>query len=487
MKFSERFNFSVECAIFFVKSPALFIRSISRENIRLLKSAFSRHEYSTVIKLVRFRMGAGLKPAGKINFVGSSKVDLLELRYPGITAPVGISAVYMLEQKLKFPVFKVDVSNSAVVNFLLPQLDPLIMFGGYIACLQFIRRLQESGYKVRILLCESGEFDRAAVEEKLATSPLLQRAIAASEVVNITRDDSLLSISPEDSFICYSYWTGIKAHHLAQAVGKKFVFFLQEYESTFHSHDSCYAIAAYVYRLPHSAIFNTALLEDYFRINSLGVFNLDAQKSSECKYISFQHALTPTSPPSLECLTARKTKRLLMYGRPEAHARRNLFEIALIGLKMAVWNNVFDDDWEFFGVGTLGTEFDIELGLGRSLKLRGTLPQGDYGLALSEYDIGLSLMMAPHPSILPFEMASAGQVVVTNVYESRTEAVLRSISGNIEPCEADPMSVAESLSKAVARVSEFNDRVKGANLDWVNDWDQSFNSNIMEKISEMLV
>ena len=109
---------------------------------------------------------------------------------------------------------------------------------------------------------------------------------------------------------------------------------------------------------------------------------------------------------------------------------------------------MFDDDWEFHGVGTLGPEYDVDLGHGRTMKLCGTLSQSDYGATLSEFDIGLSLMLAPHPSVLPFEMASAGQVVITNAYESRTADVLHAISGNIEPCEADPFSVAEALAAA---------------------------------------
>ncbi|ANX03820.1 hypothetical protein PG2T_06170 [Immundisolibacter cernigliae] len=360
------------------------------------------------------------------------------------------------------------------------------MFGGYIACLQFIRKIQEAGFRVRILLVESDRLDRDAVNAKLAPNPPLQQAVANAEVEDITRGSHTLVISPTDAFVGYSFWTCIKAHRLAEAIGKKFIFFLQEYEPIFHPHDSYSAIGGYVYRLPHRAIFNTDLLADYFRSKRLGVFDRYEGEELARHHVAFQHALTPTSPPTHEQMAQRRTRRLLFYGRPEGHARRNLFEIGILGLREAIRQGMFDGNWEFHGVGTLGPEYDVELGHGRTMKLSGTLPQGDYGAALREFDIGLSLMLAPHPSILPFEMASAGQIVVTNAYESRSADVLRSISGNLEPCDADPFSVAEALAAAVARVGQYESRIKRASFDWVRNWDDAFNEEVMDRIKEML-
>lgn len=460
-------------------------------NIRKLVAAIYRHDRATVILVAQDELRretelSRIQSSDESSPPGLLRAKELEACYPGITEPVGLRFTHILDEKMAPPKYEVDPGEPPRVNVFLPQLDPLIMFGGYISCLQFIRKIQESGFRVRILLCESGAFDRKGVEAKLASNTPLQLAVAASEVENISRKESTVLISTEDAFVCYSYWTGIKAHHMAQAVGKKFIFFLQEYEAIFHSHDSCHAIAGYVYRLPHRAIFNTTLLADYFRSKHLGVFGRYQGNQLERHYVAYQHALTPTSPPSLDELARRKTKRLLFYGRPEEHARRNLFEIAIIGLKRAIAQGVFGSDWEFHGVGTLGAEYDIELGLGHTMKLSGTLPQSDYGAALRGFDIGLSLMLAPHPSILPFEMASAGQVVVTNSFESRSADVLRSISSNIEPCEAYPESVAQALAKAMDRVPQYEDRINGAIFDWVNDWDDAFNDVVMTHISKML-
>lgn len=486
----KKFRLLVGLTVVFFKSPILSLKKLRWDNVRLLRAALKRHSTNVVLEIVQNNISWDNKltniSSAHSNSPGFAKAKELEKYYPGITRPVALESIPMLEGKLKAPKYLIDENAPSRVNVLLPQLDPLLMFGGYISCLQFIRSLQKKGLQVRIVLCDSGKFDRAAVERKLASNTALCRAIAAAEVENITLDDTKLVISPSDAFICYSFWTGIKAHHLAQAIGKKFIFFLQEYEAIFHSHDSMHAVSSYVYRLPHRAIFNTKLLADSFKSKNSGVFGQYQGKELANHWVSFQHALTPTVPPTLSELKQRKTKRFLLYGRPEAHASRNMFEIAIIGLRMAIERGYFDEDWEFHGVGTLGPEYDVDLGSGRTLALRGTLPQGSYGAALGKYDIGMSLMLAPHPSILPFEMASAGQIVVTNSFESRTADVLRSISGNIEPCEADPFSVAESLAKAVVRSADLDGRVEGANLDWVRDWDQSFNEEVMAKIIKMV-
>jgi hypothetical protein len=480
-----------DLAKLFLENPWASVKKMRLHNFRRLFAALSMHNRTTVIKIAQNEVKrttdmSRIKSADDSSTPGLRKAKELETRYPGITDPVSIGSVFILEEKLSHSRYEINPDAPCRVNILLPQLDPLIMFGGYISCLQFVRKLQAYGFRVRILLCESATFDRTAVEAKLASNPPLRLAVSASEVENISRTENTVVISPNDAFVCYSFWTGIKAHHLAQSVGKKFVFFLQEYEAIFHPHDSCRAIAEYVYRLPHRAIFNTSLLADYFRSKHLGVFGRYQGEELEQHFVAYQHALTPTSPPSLKDLTERKTKRLLFYGRPEAHARRNLYEIAIIGLKKAIVQGVFDSEWEFYGIGTLGAEYHLELGNGHTMKLSGTLPQGDYGEALRGFDVGLSLMLAPHPSILPFEMASAGQLVVTNSFESRTADVLRSISSNIEPCDANPQSVAEALAKAVERVPHHEERINGAEFDWVKSWDDAFNDTVMATISTML-
>ena len=102
---------------------------------------------------------------------------------------------------------------------------------------------------------------------------------------------------------------------------------------------------------------------------------------------------------------------------------------------------------------------------------------------LAGYDIGISLMYAPHPSILPFEMASAGLIVVTNHYEERDSAVLEAISSNLIAVEPSPDGIEEGLARALERVAGFEERISGASFEWSRDWQQSFDSRFLEVLN----
>ena len=158
------------------------------------------------------------------------------------------------------------------------------------------------------------------------------------------------------------------------------------------------------------------MLRRYFRDHHLGVFR-DGEEAGLRDSVVFQHALSVSrSPVAADLARSTDTRRLLLYGRPEAHAGRNLFEVAVTGLREAVANDVFDGDWEFDGVGSLRTEVAIRLGRGKLLTLTPRLPLGDYVESLRGYDVGLSLQYAPHPGVVHFEMAACGIPVVTNTF-----------------------------------------------------------------------
>lgn len=463
-----------------VKHPVTSLRQLNLQNIRKLKKILARRNADDAYDLIAIGVRSMGYPLGK-------KALEMERSYPGITEPIAIGKAFALEQKLKVPAYEVISNAKTLINVLLPHLDPNIIFGGYISCLELIRKLVARGYSVRILLCETTSHDRERVLQKFDSNPQIRDALSKCTIENIAYGQQTTIISPQDAFIAYSAWTGLIAHEFASAIGKKFIFFLQEHESIFHPYESERAIIDSVYDLPHYAMFNTSILQDYFRRKELGVYAPHQIDPAEESSLAFQHALTKTSAPTIEQLKVRKKKRLLFYGRPENHARRNLFEIAFLGLRKAVATGVFDDEWEFVGVGTLAREYNLPLGDSHVLKLMGKLPLGDYAEALKTFDLGLSLMYAPHPSILPFEMASSGIVTVTNTFDGRGRELLTNISPNLIPCAPTIDGVANALIEAVKnRVGEHDDRIRGSSLDWVMDWDSAFNDAVMTKVEKYI-
>jgi len=89
-------------------------------------------------------------------------------------------------------------------------------------------------------------------------------------------------------------------------------------------------------------------------------------------------------------------------------------------------------------------------------------------------------MYAPHPSVVPYEMCSAGAVVVTNCYGNRDAAYFSAISGNFVPCQPDVHSAAEAIQRAVVQVANHPDRVAAAYRPLQTKWADVFNQSFIE-------
>src|SRR5260370_42156288 len=98
------------------------------------------------------------------------------------------------------------------------------------------------------------------------------------------------------------------------------------------------------------------------------------------------------------------------------------------------------------------------------MQIHSKFSEPEYREFLRDVDIGVSLMYAPHPSLVPYEMAQAGARVVTNVFENRDEQYLRSISENIVPCHPTVESIAAAITTAMGSLSDVDSRVRGASL-----------------------
>ena len=89
-------------------------------------------------------------------------------------------------------------------------------------------------------------------------------------------------------------------------------------------------------------------------------------------------------------------------------------------------------------------------------------------------DVGLSLMLTPHPSLVPTEMASAGMWTVTNTRANKTAERLQVVSTNLAGVEPTVGAIVNGMVQAMARVGEIDERLAGAQVEWPTDWDHAF-------------
>lgn len=406
--------------------------------------------------------------------------DVLNLKFPGLVDLPGLERARQLEDKLK-PLPVENVARQGLrINFVLPTVDKDIMFGGYAAILQLLKRVVELGHDTRILITEDGHISKEYAQYNLAS--VLGDNVDKVDFVNVTHRNRTVQVGANDRFIAYSAWTALIASNLASCTNeKKFIFLIQEDERIFHHNDSLRALIEYAYSLPHTALFNSDELKQHFERNRLGVF--DESDATARNHFSFSHVLTPVKAPKLQDFEGRVGKRLLFYARPESHAARNIFEIGFLGLKEAVKRGYFDRTWSFDGVGTLVEERSVGLGDGMILNLMPKLDGGSYGELLSRYDVGLSLMYAPHPGLVHFEMAAAGMVVVANEYEYRDEQYFKNKSDNFVVTKPTISGIAEALGKAAKQASDIPTRLANAyKPQGAANWDQVFTDEFVSRL-----
>ena len=363
-------------------------------------------------------------------------------------------------------------------NIFIPEIDFGSFFGGYIAKFNFARKLVENGNRVRIITvdrCYTKREDWPAVVQKYQG---IEDIFDNIEVATVFGREEPIAFNPDDVLMATTWWT---AHIVNQCLPKfnseQFLYFIQEYEAFTFPMGSYFALAHESYSFPHAALFSSPTLRDYFQSQSYGVFasgNKDVQGMPfENAILSFDRNLNDDS---------RQSRKLLFYARPDGHAARNMFEIGFIALETAIRNGAFTDDWEFFGIGA--SHNDMQLPNGKQLKMIGKVGLKEYREMLPDFDLGLALMYTPHPSLLPIEMAAAGQVVVTNTCMNKTVEELENISANF--CVAEPTftSVAAALDVAAKRVSDLAAREAGAQVNWSQDWNQTFSPELLNNVQQ---
>ncbi len=202
--------------------------------------------------------------------------------------------------------------------------------------------------------------------------------------------------------------------------------------------------------------------------------------------MDFRNAITRVKPITRELLANRTQHKLLFYARPEPHASRNMYEMGVMALARAIRAGVFDESWEFYGIGTVRDGSQFPLAEGKNLILIPRQSQEAYAHILRDYDLGLSLMFTPHPSLVPIEMASAGMIVVTNSFQNKTPGEMTAISPNILTCTPTIDGIVKSIGEAVGKVAEFDFRIKNSRVDWPTEWDQAFSDEFMAKLGEFI-
>ena len=334
------------------------------------------------------------------------------------------------------------------LTVLLPTLQMEKMTGGVNTALNLTARLVGHGFTLRFV-ATFGEADADVGPIRAHIEDLTGQPLTGDVEFTAASRELPLPVRPNDVFVA-TWWP---TAHVANAAlpmtrANEFIYLVQDFEPGFYPWSTDYALALDSYDFPARIVFNESLLADHFQTSGIGVFGDPAR---ERDWISFEPAVDRTlfkRAPSAGPGPARR--RLAFYARPRR--KRNLFELGLRALRLAAQDGLFDPaEWEVVSFGSRIPEFHLTPEL--VMRRAPWMSYAEYASYLGETDILLSLMLSPHTSYPPLEMASAGGVVVTNTFGVKTEAALQAISPRILASPPDAGALASALRRASGLVA----------------------------------
>lgn len=376
----------------------------------------------------------------------------------------------------------VEIRRHAVptLNVLLPSLRRQDLTGGPNTVLNLTYRLAAQGVPVRYVatdkkLEENGEF----LWEQFQALTGIGTRLANVQIVSGRDRNRPLPIGEEDVMCGTAWWTvQMIKEILPRLKSNRFLYMIQDYEPGMYAWSTKQALASETYGMDFRGIVCGRLLADFLATERIGRF-AEAGFMESCAV--FEPAVDPERfCPRFETISTRK-KRLLFYARPQTP--RNLFELGLVALKRAVDRGAFPaDTWELGFIG--GNLPPADLAGEVTIHPHPWRDYNDYARLLRETDVGLSLMLSPHTSYPPLEMAACGATVVTNTFSVKTANRLRRISENILPVQPRLEDITDGLVTAAARAENLPDRFAGSMLDVPSDWNMAI-APLLPKLLEM--
>lgn len=384
--------------------------------------------------------------------------------YDGHTLHLLLNRIYDL------PDVKVNPNRRRTINVLVPAFDFKSMSAGFFGVFQVARFLRTTGWNVRLVLFDNFDFSHERFRKRFQDFPGMEDLLDEVEVDYIGERKAPLQVSPEDVCVATVWYSAFFARKIGEALGgRRFLYLVQDYETCFFPGGSLFAVADETYSFDYAALFSTAPLGDYFRRHDVGGF-----ASRGLPGTHFDNACSSSLAPRGEFLAANAAKekrKLVFYSRPIVD--RNMFTLAALSLVTAYERGIFDPaEWECIGMGLGNAELELLPGVHSTSLPRMTLRE--YERTVGQFDVCLTLMASPHPSLIPMDCAGSGAMVVTNTFRTKTAEYLRGLSGNIIPVAPAVPEIVAGLARAAEASRDLAGRhARAAAMTYPRTWEES--------------
>lgn len=335
---------------------------------------------------------------------------------PLLTLP--ISGAYPLNRSIapcRELLFYPSLETRRRVILLVPSVNPRQVFGGVATALKVFRdiaKYADPNVDFVILATDAPiEPEGVSALSEYVIKPFLsdEEESRLSLIDVSSRSIGRFPIRSSDVFFATAWWTALiakSAQNFQETYfGRfnKFIYLIQDFEPNFYGWGTMYALAEATYRDNERfyPIINSEELYRFFRSETYDM------AGAVCLPYRLNERINLLLNPR------PREKVLVFYGRPSTH--RNLFEIICNAL--VLWqtrNPISSSSWR---VISLGEDYPKSwLHPIQNADVLGKITLEQYAYWLSRSSIGVSLMLSPHPSYPPLEMAEAGLMTITNDY-----------------------------------------------------------------------
>jgi O-antigen biosynthesis protein len=358
------------------------------------------------------------------------------------------------------------------LNVLLPGMAMRAMSGGPNTAINLVVRMAHHGVPVRFISTDIAmDSDHVPLRRHFDALTGLRGEGAGIEIADASDRSVPFGIGANDVFFASAWWNVQMIRQAQHLTGpRRFLYIVQDFEPGLYPWSTEYALALETYGLDFDALICGRFLADYLFQSGLGRF-AEPGFAQRCQV--FEPAVDATRFYPGEP-RGQGPRRLLFYARPTV-ALRNLFELGLEGLRSAAAAGVFDGtDWEF---RFIGEQIPPEtLAPGVQISAAPWVDYDGYAAMLRGSDIILSMMLSPHTSYPPIEMAACGGIAVTTTYANKTAQALRAISPNLIGIPPTQDGVVAGLREAVRRVGAGARDRSGVAVP--NSWDETFRTAV---------
>lgn len=385
----------------------------------------------------------------------------------------------MVNRAYDLPEVVVDENAPIRINVLVPAFTINTISAGFFGVFNVALFIAEQGYRVRLVLFDNFYYVEEEFKAALKKFPSMEHLFEKLEIEYIGSRAQPLTVSPGDNCVATVWYSAYFANKIASRTGDKpFVYLIQDFEAAFYPFNSQYCIARNSYDFKYHTLASSSSLLEYLKVNSI------ISNDGDLKAINFDNAYSSSIYDEKQFLIEKAStkKRFVFYSRPAVN--RNMFEMAALALIDAYKKGAFaNSEWEFYGMGIGNTT--VQLIDGVEVKQLPRMPLNEYEEITKTFDLCLTLMSSPHPSLIPMDLAASGAIVVTNTFETKTCEYLTTISKNIIPAHPGLEELSCAIREGVQRTEDIRSRYVNAKIQWPKTWGETWTASHQGFIKEV--